>query len=69
MKNPWTRKNPFLSMWLSGANAIAGTTRGRASAAMKRQAHTAMTEGMKQATEFWTSMWMPTVPKKRRKRR
>jgi hypothetical protein len=23
MKNPWMKKNPFLSMWLSGANAVA----------------------------------------------
>ena len=27
MANPWTKKNPFLSMWLSGANALAGKAR------------------------------------------
>jgi hypothetical protein len=69
MKNPWTKKNPFLSMWLSGANAIAGATRGRASAAIKKQTRTAMTQGMKQATDFWTGMLMPTAPRKKRKRR
>jgi hypothetical protein len=24
MANPWTKKNPFMSMWLSAANAWAG---------------------------------------------
>ena len=33
MKNPWTRKNPIMSMWLSGANAIAGSVRSRPLAA------------------------------------
>ena len=28
MANPWTKKNPFLSMFLSGANSAAGKTRG-----------------------------------------
>ena len=27
MANPWTKKNPLLSMWLSGANAVAGKAR------------------------------------------
>ena len=27
MKNPWLKKNPFMSMWLSGANAITGKAR------------------------------------------
>jgi hypothetical protein len=44
MSNPWLKKNPFLSMWLSGANRIAGTFRGQASAQIKRQLTTAMTE-------------------------
>ena len=69
MKNPWTKKNPLLSMWLSGANAITGAARGHATAAMKRQARTAMTRGMKQATDFWTNVLMPVSPKKKRKRR
>jgi hypothetical protein len=68
MKNPWTKKNPFLSMWLSGANAIAGSTRSRATAAMKRQARTAMTQGMKQAMDFWTGALMPSTKKKRKRR-
>ena len=30
--------NPFMSMWLSGANAVANRARGQAMAAAKRQA-------------------------------
>jgi hypothetical protein len=32
MNNPWIKKNPFMSMWLSGANAAIGSARGRATA-------------------------------------
>ena len=38
MTNPWLKKNPWLSMWLSGANAALGSTRGHATAETKRQA-------------------------------
>ena len=37
MKNPWLKKNPFLSMWLSGANTIVGSARGRMTAEANRQ--------------------------------
>ena len=46
MSNPWLKKNPFMSMWLSGANRIAGTFRGHASAQAKRQVNAAMTEAV-----------------------
>lgn len=68
MKNPWIKKNPLLSMWLSGANAVAGKIRGSATAAAKRQARSAMNKGVKQATDFWTGASMPTAPKKRKRR-
>jgi len=32
MKNPWLKKNPFLSMWLSGANSVASHARSQAAA-------------------------------------
>ena len=70
MKNPWTKKNTFLSMWLSGANAVAGTARSRATAEAKRQAATMMTQGAKQVADFWTgALIAPPPPKKKRKRR
>ena len=58
MKNPWVKKNPFLSMWLSGVNAAIGATRGRATSEAKRQVAT-----------FWSSALARPKPKKRRTRR
>lgn len=44
MSNPWLKKNPFMSMWLSQANRLAGMMRGQAAAQAKRQINTAVTE-------------------------
>ena len=44
MSNPWLKKNPFMSMWLSQANRIASVMRGQAAAQAKRQINTAVTE-------------------------
>ena len=30
MRNPWLRKNPWMSMWLSGANVVMNTARAHA---------------------------------------
>jgi hypothetical protein len=54
MKNPWLKKNPMMSLWLSGANTMVGFARGHAIAAAKRQSQTAMTEGTRQMLAFWT---------------
>ncbi len=48
MANPWTKKNPLLSMWLSGANAVAGKARRAGAAAAKGQ----QTSLVKQAARF-----------------
>ncbi|WP_250453256.1 hypothetical protein [Caballeronia sp. ATUFL_M2_KS44] len=69
MKNPWTKKNPFLSMWLSGANAIAGSARGHATAAAKRQATTAARQSQKQVMDLWTAALTPPKTSRRKKRR
>lgn len=69
MKNPWTKKNPFMSMWLSSANRVAGVARGRMTAEARRAASTAMTEGTRQMTAAWIDGLTTTKPKKRRKRR
>jgi hypothetical protein len=69
MRNPWIKKNPFLSMWLSGANSVAGSVRGRATAEAKRQAATMMSEGTKQIVNFWGGALLPRPPAKKRKRR
>ncbi|WP_050455458.1 hypothetical protein [Candidatus Burkholderia verschuerenii] len=69
MKNLWTKKNPFLSMWLSGANAVAGSARSRATAAAKRQANTAVRRSQKDVVDFWTAALTPPKPTRRKKRR
>ena len=55
MKNPWLKKNPFMSLWLSGANSVLGSARGRATAAARRQGATAIAAGGKQVTDAWTT--------------
>jgi hypothetical protein len=69
VKNPWGKKNPFLSMWLSGANAIAGAARSRVSAEAKRQASAAITRGTKQATKQMTDALAGKPPAKKRRKR
>ena len=55
MKNPWTSKNPFMSLWLSGANKIANAARGQASAAVKRETQGAVKQGTRNWFDFWSS--------------
>ncbi|WP_136418494.1 MULTISPECIES: hypothetical protein [Oxalobacteraceae] len=69
MKNPWTKKNPWMSMWLSGANAIAGSARSRATAEGKRQAATVMKKNVQQITDLWSGAWLASPPKKKKRRR
>lgn len=69
MANPWMKKNPLLSMVLSGANAWAGAARGIMTARAKRQQSAAMREGAKQAASFWTVALTGAPPQRRTKRR
>jgi predicted membrane-bound mannosyltransferase len=55
MKIPWTRTNPLLGMWLSAANGVAGSARGRTTAAAKRQVATAQTNAARSIVDFWTA--------------
>ncbi|MEM5428832.1 hypothetical protein [Cupriavidus oxalaticus] len=68
MKNPWLKKNPLLSMWLSGANTVAGAARSRATAESKRQAALATNAMMKSATDAWIALLTPVAPRKKRTR-
>jgi hypothetical protein len=73
MKNPWTKKNPFMSMWLSGAHKIGGAAIGQASAAIRRETKTAATkvraDTNKQIFDFWNSaLGVPAKPKRRKRR-
>ena len=72
MSNPWLKKNPFMSLWLSGANKVVGSARAQATAATKREAAKAGTAiaaaAAQQVTEFWTRSVTQT-PAPTRKRR
>lgn len=67
MPNPWTSKNPFMSMWLSAANKSAATARGKANAAAKRQIATAQADAMRQFLDFWAPL--AATPRTRKKAR
>jgi hypothetical protein len=69
MTNPWLKKNPFLSMWLSGANAAVGVGRSRVTAEVHRQAASAMDEMTRQAFAFWSGGLAAPPARKRRKSR
>ena len=69
MPNPWLKKNPFMSLWLSTANRIAGSVRGQAAAQVKRQVKTAATEATKENIKLWSAAaTAPAAKKKSRKR-
>jgi hypothetical protein len=55
--NPWTKKNPFMSMWLAGANAVLGRVRVQATA----KARAALTKQVAQ----WSGTRL-TKPKRRK---
>ena len=67
MANPWMKKNPFLSMWLSGLNAMLGAARGQTMAAAKRQASTvAAASARASATPSRKRTRVSTTPKRRK---
>jgi hypothetical protein len=68
MRNPWIKKNPLMSMWLSGANAVVGSARSRATAQAKRQAAAIMAENTKLWVRFWSDMLNAPAPRKKRRR-
>jgi hypothetical protein len=68
VKNPWLKKNPLLSLWLSGANSVAGSIRSRATSEAHRQTARMIADGQRQMLAFWTGGNVG-VKKKRRKSR
>lgn len=57
-------KNPFMSMFLSGANKIAGAARAQATAAVKREA----AKNTRQMTKAWTDALLPGTAAPRKKK-
>jgi hypothetical protein len=68
MRNPWTAKNPFMSIWLSAANRGMGAARGQAAAAAKRQVTAIQTEAAKQLIDFWSGKTAMTASSRKKKR-
>jgi hypothetical protein len=69
MSNPWLKKNPFMSMWLSSANKMAGSMRGQVTAEAKRQVNAAVTKATDENLKHWFDVAKPAAPKARAKRR
>jgi hypothetical protein len=68
MSNPWLKKNPFMSMWLSGANSVANSARGTFAAEAKRQSTAAITKATSDMFSAWPG-FTSAVPRKRTKTR
>jgi hypothetical protein len=73
MRNPWLKKNPLLSMWLSGANAAMGYGRSRALSEMHRQSAAMSKQYVHEWMRLWTGSAKPSSARMtattRRKRR
>ncbi|MDM0028328.1 hypothetical protein [Variovorax saccharolyticus] len=68
MSNPWTKKNPLMSMWLSAANKATGSARGQATSAAKRQIGAAQSEAARQVVDFWSGRSAVSAAKKKTRR-
>jgi hypothetical protein len=69
MTNPWLKKNPFLSLWLSGANTIVGRARAQAGGAARRQGAEAVSTTTRAVWSAWTPWLSPPAAPKRKRRR
>jgi hypothetical protein len=68
MSNPWLKKNPFMSMWLSGANRMAASVRGQAAAQAKRHLKAAVTQATNENLKRLFEAAVPTKAKPKRRR-
>jgi hypothetical protein len=62
-------KNPFMSLWLSGANKVAGAARGHFLAEARRQQAEMTRAGSKAVVDFWSEALKPRSERKPRKKR
>jgi hypothetical protein len=69
VSNPFLKKNPFMSLWLSGANSLAGSMRGHAAAQARRQATTAMTKATQDMFDLWAAALAPAPARRKPRRR
>ena len=71
MSNPWLKKNPFMSMWLSAAHSTANAARSRIAAEVKRESSVALAQATQDVFNFWTggAMAKPKAQPKRKTKR
>jgi len=67
MSNPWTKKNPLMSIWLSSANRAMGAGRAQVTSAAKRQIAATQAEAAQQIVDFWSGKTAKAPAKKRRR--
>jgi hypothetical protein len=51
MRNPWRARNPWLSLWLHGANTLVGAARAEA----RRNAHRRVNDSVTRALHAWSA--------------
>lgn len=68
MRHPFLKKNPLLSLWLSGANAVVGSARGKAATQARRHANAAAAKATRDAVDLWLGVWFAKPPPRRRRR-
>lgn len=69
MANPWLKKNPFMSAWLSGAHRVAGSVRGRVAAQARRQLGAAVAQAGNESIKQWFGTSVAAAPRAKPKRR
>jgi len=66
MRNPWLRRNPWMSMWMSGANVAVNALRAHAA----RNAAAMTAGGLEQMFRAWSPpVAKPAKPRRTRGRR
>jgi hypothetical protein len=65
MSNPWMKKNPWLSLWLTGANMVFGSARAAWEREARRQNEAFMRAARRQAADFWLGHDSPHRKKRR----
>lgn len=68
MSNPWLKKNPLMSIWLSGAHRVANHARGHTTAHLKRQISSAQSKAAADLPSLWLAPVNVTKPRARRAR-
>lgn len=68
MPNPWLKKNPFMSMWLSAANRAAGSMRAQATAEVKRQVNAVAAQATRDSLNALSADANPVAAKPKRRR-